>query len=102
MRHISSFVLGVVVGGALVFTTQRYHVVRTDKGFEMVPKLQSGFSEAYVDVRHFSASDWEQHKTLAAAIMHSKKDHVFTDSASDQTRQGIGSFVDQFRRLQSG
>ena len=53
MRQISSFLCGVMVGGALVFFAQRYHVVRTDQGFVTVPKLSSGFDETYVDVPPF-------------------------------------------------
>jgi hypothetical protein len=99
MRQLSSFIFGVVVGGALVFFAQRYHVVRTASGFDTVPKLSSGFSDTYVDVRSFAAADWERHKELAAAIVHAKKDYILGNSASDQTRQGIGSLVDQLRRL---
>ncbi len=101
MQRISTFLFGVAVGGALVFFGQRYHVVRTEKGFETVPKLSSGFNDTYVDVRKFQAADWEKHKELAAAIVHAKKDYLLTDSASDQTRQGIGRFVDQLQSLRS-
>jgi len=102
MRRIGTFLCGVIVGGALVFFAQRYHVVRTATGFDMAPKLSSGFSETYVDVRNFSAADWDKHKALAAAIVHAKKEHILTDTASEQTRQGIGHVVDQFRNLHEG
>ena len=102
MRRISSFIFGMMCGGALVFFAQRYHVVRTAAGFETVPKLSSGFSETYVDVRHFQAADWEKHKALAAAIVQAKKEHILTDSAGEQTRQGIGYFVDQLKSLREG
>ena len=58
-RQLSTFILGIVVGGALVFFGQRYHVLRTDRGLETVPKLSSGFNDTYVDVRQFQAADWE-------------------------------------------
>jgi len=102
MRHLSSFILGILVGGALVFFAQRFHVLRTDKGVELVPKLSSGFSETYVDVRHFQAADWEKHKELAAAIVQAKKEYILNDSASEQTRKGVGYFVDQLKSLRSG
>ncbi|MGC4006324.1 MAG: hypothetical protein QM811_25665 [Pirellulales bacterium] len=45
------------------------HVVRTNAGFEMVPRTDTGFEDAYVDIRNFSMSDWWNHKTLAADIL---------------------------------
>jgi hypothetical protein len=100
-RQLSTFILGIIVGGALVFFGQRYHVLRTDRGFETVPKLTSGFNDTYVDVRKFQAADWERHKELAAAIVHAKREDLLGASASDQTRQGIGRFVDQWKSLRS-
>ncbi len=102
MRQISTFLLGVVVGGVLVFGAQRYHLVRSDSGFELVPKLTSGYAETYVDVRGFEAADWEKHKELAAAIVHAKKENLLTDSASAATKQGVGSFLDHLKGLRSG
>ena len=45
MKRLSGFLIGVVVGGGLVFGAQRYHVLRTEQGFEVVPKLSADFSE---------------------------------------------------------
>ncbi|MBI2824270.1 MAG: hypothetical protein HYX69_06250 [Planctomycetia bacterium] len=101
MRRIGSFLLGIVVGGVLVFFAQRYHVVRTDQGVEFVPKLQSGLSDTYVDIRKFQATDWANHKALAAAIVQAQKDHILSDSASDQVRQGVGRLVDELKALKS-
>ena len=52
--------------------------------------------------RHFQAADWDQHKSLAAAIVQAKKEHILTDTASEQTRQGVGYFVDQLKHLRDG
>ncbi len=102
MRKISSFLFGVVVGGALVFCGQRYHVVRTTSGFEFVPKLTSGFAETYVDVRNFQASDWEKHKTLAAAIVQAKKENILLNSSGEQVGQGMNSLMTELKRLRDG
>ena len=102
MPRFGSFFFGVLVGGLLVFGAQKYHVVRTDKGVELVPKLTSGFGETYVDVRNFKSSDWAQHKTLAAAIVSAKKEYIFNDSAADQVRQGLGGLIDGLRNLREG
>ncbi|HEY4313660.1 MAG TPA: hypothetical protein VGN12_29680 [Pirellulales bacterium] len=99
MRTLSTFVFGIIVGGALVFFGQRYHLLRTDRGFETVPKLSSGFNDTYVDVRMFQSADWERHKELAAAIVHAKREDLLGTTPSDQTRQGVGRFVDQLKSI---
>ncbi len=99
MRRLTSFVFGVLVGGALVFFGQRYHVLRTVKGVELVPKLSSGFTDTYVDVRTFQSNDWTNHKALAAAILQAKKDYIFTEPAAADVRKGVGGVVDQLKSL---
>jgi len=89
MSRIAVFFLGCVVGGAGVFTSLKYHVLRTDQGFQLVPKLSATFSGTYFDVRKFGLDDWTEHKTLAAAVVHAGKQDLFKDSASDSLRQGL-------------
>jgi len=101
MQRISSFLFGVIVGGALVFFGQRYHVVRTTAGFEFVPKLSSGFAETYVDVRAFQPGDWEKHKTLAAAIVQAKKQNILVDSAGENVGKGMDSLMTELNRLRN-
>ncbi len=86
MRNLSTFILGIIVGGALVLFGQRYHVLRTDHGLDSVPKLASGFNDTYVDVRNFHKSDWERHKDLAAAIHHAQRDDLLGTPASEPAR----------------
>ena len=81
MSRISFFLAGVLVGGAAVLTSLKYHVVRASDGFHMIPKQTSRFGEAYVDIRQFQISDWDQHRSLATAIMRSDKNYLLKDSA---------------------
>jgi hypothetical protein len=78
MRRLSSFFFGMVVGGALVFFGQRYHVLRTANGVDFVPKISAGLAETYVDVRGFQPTDWEKHPTLKAAIVRAKKESLLS------------------------
>lgn len=87
MHRISSFVFGVVVGGALVFFGQRFHVLRTDTGFEFIPKISAGLAETYVDIRGFQATDWEKHQTLQAAIVRAKKESLLTGTPGTTAAQ---------------
>jgi hypothetical protein len=102
MKRLSGFLLGVVVGGGLVYGAQRYHVVRTEQGFEAVPKLSADFTDCYVDLRKFGTSDWSEHKALAAAIVGAKKEHIFHDSAADSVRQKMSGLLDELTHLKDG
>ena len=94
MGRIGTFVIGAVVGAVLIFGAQRYHLLRADDGFYVVPKLSATFEQAYVDVREFGVTDWVEHRELAAAIVKAKKDHLFQDSAADSFRDGLKNALD--------
>lgn len=93
------FVAGVVVGGGLVWGSLTYHVLRTSDGVAIVPKLNPNFSEIYVDIRSFSASDWLEHQSLLAAIVKAKKDDILTDSATGGVRDKVDGFLQSLTRL---
>lgn len=100
--RFGAFVFGMAVGGTLVFGAQRYHVVRTDRGVELVRKLSPGFGETYVDVRNYSAADWAEHPSIAAALMRSGNEHVLQDDAADSIRQELGGLIDGLKRIGEG
>jgi hypothetical protein len=95
MGRLSSFVFGVAVGGAAVFTSLKYHVVRTDEHFELVPKLNATFAETYVDIRDFDLADWSDHKTLMAALVRADKQEVLKNSAADSLADGMGTLLEK-------
>ncbi len=99
MSRLGTFLFGVVVGGGLVFGAQRYHVVHTTQGVEFVPKLSANFSDTYVDIREYGASDWAEHKSLAAAILNAKKEHMFQDNAADSVRERISGLLGELSHL---
>jgi hypothetical protein len=89
MGKLGSFVVGVAVGAAGVFTGLKYHVVRAVDGFHLVPKLQAQFDEAYVDIRAFTATDWNEHRGLAVALTQSDKAYLLQESANETFRQSV-------------
>ena len=94
MSRVSSFLLGAVVGGVLVFGVIKFHVVRANEGFFLVPRIDPALSDAYVDIREFSLTDWSNHRALAAAIIRANKEHLLQDSAGTSFRAGLRSAVD--------
>ncbi len=96
--RINFFLFGLVIGGAVVYGGQRYHVVRTNDGLELVPKITSSFEDTYVDVRNFGVADWTNHKMLAAALATNNKTHVFSTDSAESVNQQFGKLIDGLRQ----
>lgn len=93
MPRLGSFLGGLIVGGVAVYTGLKYHVVRANDGFHLVPKLQAQFDDAYVDIRQFGFEDWNKHRTLAVAMAQADKSYLMQETASDSLRQSVDSVL---------
>ena len=91
-----SFLCGVALGGGVVFGSLSYHVLRTNDGVQVVPKLSPDFHEAYVDVRQFTPMDWARHKSVVAAIVRAKRESIFQGAAIESLNQGVTGLVREF------
>ncbi len=49
----------------LLFVGSRYHVVRANDGFHLIPRSSARLTEPYVDIRQFTIEDWDEHQGLA-------------------------------------
>lgn len=94
MSRIGTFLFGVIVGGCLVYSAQRFHVLRTEDGLETVPKISATFSETFVDIRGFDASDWLEHKELAAAVIRAEKQHLLKQAVADTVQKQVDRWLD--------
>ena len=83
MRRLTTLLLGMAVGGGLVFSAHHYHLVRTGEQFLLIPKIEVSLVDPYVDVRDWGLDDWEKHPQLLAAM----KDHGHADLLPE-TRSG--------------
>ena len=95
MGKIGTLFLGMIIGAVLTYGAQRYHVVRSNEGTFLVPKMSSTFSECYVDIRNFTIADWNNHKSLAAALVLHKKEHLLKDTSAESFRDGIRSALER-------
>jgi hypothetical protein len=93
MRSISCFVFGMIVGALLLFVASRYHVVRASDGVHLIPKASAHLSEPYVDIRNFTPADWDQHKSLAMAIVHAEKSYLLQDAAAESVRRAFDDLL---------
>lgn len=98
MRRLFWLFLGLVIGGAGILTAVNFHIVKTDKGLELVPKQTLGLSNTYVDIRKFSASDWVENKQLAADMVAADKHHLIGDAAKASIGEELKTWLDTVRR----
>ena len=93
MKRITYLLAGMILGGLVVATSLKYHVLRTNDGFTLVPKLSNSFESAYVDVREFGLTDWAKHQALTAAIIQSKKEHILQSSAQQSAQRQMNEWI---------
>ena len=98
MSRIGALVLGILVGAVGVYGSLHYHVLRTDTGYEFVPKNATTFTDTYVDTRQFGIGDWMEHKELMQAVVTAKKEHLFKDSTIGSLKDGLNDMIDGFRQ----
>lgn len=94
MGRFGTFLIGFLLGGVFVYVGLHYHILRTNNGMDMVPKLASTASETYVDIRAFGFEEWRQHPALAAAITKANKSHLFQGVVTAPI-QGVQGAVNQ-------
>ena len=87
MRRLMTFILGMVAGGTLLYSAERYHLIHAEDGLHLIPKLESQLAATYVDIREFSPADWAQHTNVAMAITNAEKGELLKNSAT-QSLQG--------------
>ena len=68
MRKLLAALFCMMLGGGLVFFVFQYHVVRAADEVVLVPKLSASLSDTYVDVREWSALEWQRHPALVRAL----------------------------------
>ena len=65
MRRLLAMIVGVFIGGGLVFGAFQFHLVRTDSGYLLVKKQQATWRETHADIRGWKAKEWNLHRELA-------------------------------------
>lgn len=99
MTRLHSFVFGLIVGAATVFAGMKFHFVRAEDGLHAIPKVSNQLRGAYVDIRDFTAEDWNDHRDLSLAIVNADKDYLLSDSATDNLRQSVQHALQSLGRL---
>jgi hypothetical protein len=82
MSRLSSFLLGMVAGAALLQGATTHHIVRASDGFHFIAKQPARLGETYTDIRAFTMTDWAARPQLASALVQANKQQLLGDSAA--------------------
>lgn len=93
MKRLSSFLMGMLFGAALLYGAQHYHVVYADDGHHLISKLSPSLTDTYVDIREFTFADWTDHPELATALMNADRRDLVEGAASDALQNGIDNLL---------
>jgi hypothetical protein len=94
MKRLTTFVMGMAVGAAILLGALKYHVVRANDGLHLVPKLDAQLAGTYADIRAFTIADWAQNPDLAAALIDAGQRDLVEGSAKDALRNRLDQFLD--------
>lgn len=95
MRRILTFFSGVIFGGALIYFAMNFHVIRSQEGFDLVPKVHPQLATTYVDIREFQVADWAQHAEVAAALVQANRKDLLDNAVNDTLNQEIDQFLNR-------
>ena len=93
-RSIFVFLFGVIVGAGGLYGALNYHVLRSEYGFHFIPKLSQRLNETYIDIRQFDLADWNERKTLSAAIVAEEKSYLMNDSIDAALHQAVDRVIE--------
>jgi hypothetical protein len=95
---VRSFILGFILGGAALYGSMCFHVVRTEDGYHFVPKTALTVRDSYVDIRSFDIGAWREHVPLAEAIMKAGKSELMHGAAESAVQNALENLLDRQRR----
>ncbi|QDV22823.1 hypothetical protein [Aureliella helgolandensis] len=96
MSRLTTFLIGMVAGAAVLFVSENYYIVRGSEGMHLVPKIAAKIEFPYRDIRAYTVEDWQKNVSLGAAIVRAQKPELMVDSLSsirgnfDSLIQSIG------------
>ena len=93
MRRLLIFAAGVLVGGATIYVALQNHLIRSKKGFHVVPKANATLSKSYVDIRKFTLADWKNNADLALALTNANQFDLIEDAAGDALQNGLDRWL---------
>lgn len=97
MGRFFVFLLGVAVGAAGMFGGMNYHLVKASDGIHVVPKVTAELEDAYVDIREFDKEDWDEHRSLAIALVKAEKSDLIGDNFMYELQNSVNNVLEGLR-----
>lgn len=69
MRRLKALLLGIALGGGLVYFGFNYHLVRAADSWLIVPRVEVALRDACVDIRSWKLDDWRKHPELTRDML---------------------------------
>jgi len=95
MRRIMTFVMGMVAGGLLLWGGLQYHVLHTQDGLKLVPKVNASLAKTYVDIRKFTVADWANNTDIVLALTEAGQGEMVGNAAGDALQNGLDRLLNR-------
>lgn len=89
MRRWGTFVIGMAVGAVVLYVALGYHLIRASDGLHVIPKVNSGLADTYVDVTQFGPADWANHVDVALALAQAGRRDLIESAATGALDRGL-------------
>lgn len=90
MSRTRPFLTGAAVSAAAMYFSLQYHVVRSDAGLRILPRIpQHSLALAWADVRTWTPSQWTDRVELARAAMAAGASDLIADSVRVPLQQEV-------------
>lgn len=93
MRRMMTFVMGMIVGGLLLWFALQYHLIHSRQGLHLIPKVDAGLAKTYVDIRKFTLADWTKNTDIALALTNANQVELIENAAGDAVRNGLDRWL---------
>jgi hypothetical protein len=98
MRRIWTFIIGLIVGGVIVYGAMNYHLIHAKDGFHVVPKVDAQLALTYADIREFTVADWAKNGDLAAALMSANRRDLVDSAIGDTLDNSLDKWLNRDTR----
>lgn len=89
MTRIVSILAVLILGAALMYGALSSHVVRTSKGWLWLSKDELSLRDTYVDIRKWSAKDFDEHPAVVKRLIDTGHADVLAGEALDRAKRAL-------------
>ena len=92
---MKGFVTGLACGAGVMYAAMMFHLVRSNDGFHVIPKVAGQLKDTYVDIREFGFGDWKDHPELSAALVKADRADLMQGSATGALQRSLDGILNK-------